>query len=174
MGADPRDDRTTSVVSGEVALRAASADDAAMVSHIYIESWNEGFGHLLGTRERTSAHTERWRRDLESADVEWTVASIDGRVVGFMGVGASRDPIAPDLGELHAIAVDPPHWRMGVGTALMERALAQLGHSWQRAILWTPAGYERGHAFYRATGWRPLGWARADGAEVAFHRALSR
>ena len=35
----------------------------------------------------------------------------------------------------------------------MDHALEMLRESWEQAILWTPAGYERGHAFYEALGW---------------------
>ena len=100
------------------------------------------------------------------------MATIDGEVVGFVGVCASRDPVDPQLGELETIAVDPVHWRRRVGRALMAHAENQLRQRWAQAILWTPAGYARGHAFYLAMGWRPLSQERRAGTEVAFGRTL--
>jgi GNAT superfamily N-acetyltransferase len=90
----------------------------------------------------------------------------------MVGVGPSRDPVDPLLGELDTIAVDPAHWRVGIGRCLMVHALGVLRKSWARAILWTPADYGRGHAFYRATGWVPLDRSRRDGKEVAFGQSL--
>jgi N-acetylglutamate synthase-like GNAT family acetyltransferase len=90
-----------------VELRDAVADDAPGVARIYIDSWNQGFGHLMGVRELTPERVARWRDDLMSPTAEWTVAELDGQVVGFVGVGPSRDPIDPTLGELNTIAVDP-------------------------------------------------------------------
>jgi GNAT superfamily N-acetyltransferase len=138
------------------------------MTQIYIDSWNQGFGYLLGRRNLTAERVDRMRIDIAQGSGDWSVAEVDGHVVGFISVGPSRDPIADDLGELESIAVDPPHWRQGIGRALMELALGQLALRWPRAILWTPAGYDRGHSFYLATGWRPLGISRADGTEVAF------
>jgi N-acetylglutamate synthase-like GNAT family acetyltransferase len=155
-----------------VELRPAESRDAEEVARIYIRSWNEGFGHLLGVRELTRETVDRWRNDLVVGPAQFTVAEIDGSMVGLVGVGPSRDPVDPVLGELDTIAVDPPNWRMGVGRRLMEHALGALRRSWVKAILWTPAEYERGHAFYTATGWVPLGLTRNDGTEVAFGRDL--
>jgi GNAT superfamily N-acetyltransferase len=154
------------------AIRAAVPDDAAVVARIYVESWNAGFGHLLGMRELTPALVAGWRLDLATATVHWAVVEVDSVAVGFVGVGPSRDPVDTELGELDTIAVDPAHWRCGVGRCLMDHAIDVLRASWSRAILWTPADYERGHAFYRATGWVPLGRTRSDDTEVAFGRTL--
>jgi ribosomal protein S18 acetylase RimI-like enzyme len=139
---------------------------------MYLESWNRGFGHLLGVRELTPDLVARWRGDLTGRTTEWTLAQIDGEVVGFVGVGPSRDPIDPTLGEVDTIAVAPARWRRGVGRALMSHAVDRLRARWSRAILWTPAGHDQGHAFYRATGWHPLDRSRAAGTEVAFGRDL--
>jgi ribosomal protein S18 acetylase RimI-like enzyme len=155
-----------------VEVRGAVTDDAQVVARIYIESWNEGFGHLFGFRELAPDDVARWRRDLAERSAEWTVAEAGGVVVGMVGVGPCRDPIDPLLGELDTIAVDPQHWGVGIGRALMAHALGILQKSWSRAILWTPAHYERGHAFFRATRWVPLERSRCDGNEVAFGREL--
>jgi ribosomal protein S18 acetylase RimI-like enzyme len=155
-----------------VTLRPAVAEDADSIDRIYAASWNEGFGHLLGSRARTPERRERWRADLADASLGWVVAEDDTGVVGFVGTGACRDPVEPGLGELHTIAVDPCCWRQGVGRRLMDTALRRLHDDHRFAVLWTVAGYERGRSFYEATGWFPLGWERADGTEVAFGHAL--
>lgn len=155
-----------------IELRSAVASDAPEVARIYVDSWNEGFGHLMGTRSLTADLVERWTTDLKNPKVEWVVAEIDGEVVGFVGVGPSRDPLDPSLGEVDTIAVDPRRWRQGIGRALMEDALRQLRERFQAAILWTPSDYDRGHRFYRAMGWRPDDRSRSEGSEVAFRHAL--
>ncbi len=42
-------------------VRDASPDDAEAVARIYIDSWNAGFGHLMGKKEFDSELIERWR-----------------------------------------------------------------------------------------------------------------
>lgn len=153
-------------------MRPASPADAQTLAQIYIDSWNEGFGHLMGFREMSAELTERWARDLASGAVEWVVAEADDAIVGFVGVGPSRDPVQPDLGEVDTIAVDPRWWRRGVGRALMDEALERLRRRFKSAIVWTVADYERGHAFYMATGWTFLQKSRAGGTEVAFGHSL--
>ncbi|MEM8904809.1 MAG: GNAT family N-acetyltransferase [Actinomycetota bacterium] len=158
-----------------VDLRTAQAGDAEAVAAIYIDSWNRGFGHLLGMRQHATEQVHRWRSTLADPITTWTVAEDRGHVVGFIGIGASRDPVDPVLGEVDTIAVDPCCWRRGVGRALMHRGLEQLHASWRRGILWTPADYPSGHRFYEAMGWRRLNTTRNSGAHVAFgHQLLGR
>jgi GNAT superfamily N-acetyltransferase len=155
-----------------IELRRPNDSDIDAIARIYIDSWNHGFGDLLGYRTHSRERRDRWRGDLDDPALMWTVADLNGDVVGFSGVGPCRDPVDPVLGELQTIAVDPPSWRSGVGRALMDDALRHLRLRYDSAILWTVTGYERGHAFYRAMGWSPLGWLRADGTETAFEYRL--
>ena len=148
--------------------------DIDTVARIYVDSWNLGFGDLAGYRTNSRDRRDRWGQDINDPSVIWTVAEMNDEVVGLSGVGASRDPVDPALGELQSIAVDPPSWRSGVGRTLMTDALRRLGLHYDSAILWTVTGYERGHAFYRAMGWTALGWLRADGTETAFEHRLHK
>ncbi|MDE2725087.1 MAG: hypothetical protein OXI59_17090 [Gemmatimonadota bacterium] len=75
--------------------------DAEVVTRIYIDSWNAGFGELIEQSNRivTSELVERWRGDLaKSAPHRWWVAEHTGKVVGFVGIGPSRDPVDATLG----------------------------------------------------------------------------
>ena len=96
---------------------------------IYIDSWNAGFGALLSQADRTvtPALIERWRHDLaQPVPHRWWVAERMGSIAGFVGIGPSRDPVDARLGELDTIAVDPSHWRTGIGKELMSVALRYL------------------------------------------------
>ena len=158
-------------------IRTATVDDAGDATRIYIESWNSGFGELLSRAGRTVTPelTERWRRDLaQPVPRRWWVAEREGRIAGFAGIGPSRDPVDPRLGELDTIAVDPPHWRTGVGRELVTVALRYLvTDGYRQAIVWTVEGYEQGIAFYEAMGWRRGGGMRDDGRQISFRRELA-
>ncbi len=88
-------------------LREGNPADAEPVARIYVDSWNAGIGTLMPARSMTPAEIERWRRFLAPGPVRWRVATASDVLVGFAGVGPSRDPVMVDLGELDTIAVDP-------------------------------------------------------------------
>src|SRR5204863_351432 len=65
-----------------------------------------------------------------------------------------------------AMYVDPPHWRRGVGGALMEAAIDRLERlPYDEAALWTFKENSRAIAFYERFGWRE------DGAEKIHARS---
>src|SRR5437016_5049724 len=157
----------------DVAVRRAEGDDAAAIARIYVESWNAGFGDLMPPRVLDDDEIGRWKDDLVAGRCQWWVVDRHSQLAGFVGIGPSRDPVDAELGELDTIAVDPSHWRTGVGRALMAvalDALAQAGFS--EAILWTPAGYERAASFYRSTGWIADGTTRDGGRQMSYRHRL--
>jgi GNAT superfamily N-acetyltransferase len=151
-----------------VTIRPATADDAARIAQIYVDSWNAGFGALMPPAVLDDARIARWASELAAGN--WWVALHDGTIAGFTGICPSRDPIDPQLGELDTIAVDPPYWRTGVGTALMRRALEELAATYPEAILWTLADYPQGQRFYTKTGWTSTARTRDDGHQVSYRR----
>lgn len=156
-----------------VRLRSAGRSDALQVAHIYVRSWNVGFGDLMPVRSCDADLVARWERDL-GAGGDWRAATVGETVVGFAGTGPSRDPVVVGLAELHTIAVDPAWWRAGIGSRLMADAVARMEQAgYPRAVLWTVAGYRRGRAFYERTGWRASGEVRDGGRQLAFRRDLS-
>lgn len=159
----------------EIGIRTAVPEDAEALVRIYIESWNNGFGDLMPRREVDAKLTSRWRTDLMQSTHRWWVAERNGTIVRFAGIGPSRDPVDPSIGELDTIAVDPSHWRAGVGRALMSQAVHFLAaNGYAKAVVWTLAGYPQGAGFYRATGWKLTGAVRSAGAQVCYGRQLWR
>jgi GNAT superfamily N-acetyltransferase len=117
----------------------------------------------------------RWTMDLgRPPPHRWWIGMAGEGVAGFVGIGPSRDPIDPALGELDTIAVDPRWWRSGLGRALMTTALEYLSiDGYEAAVLWTLAGYERGQRFYEALGWTEDGGARDGGREIRYRVELA-
>ena len=155
-------------------VRDASPDDAEAVATIYVDSWNAGFGHLMGKKEFDSELIERWRVTLSGAPpARWWVTPRDGAIHGFVGIGSCRDPADATLGEVDTIAVDPDHWRIGVGRVLMRRALEYLRlDGYHEARLWTLAEYPRAAAFYESMGWSLSGAARDEGRQLCYSHRL--
>jgi GNAT superfamily N-acetyltransferase len=140
---------------------------------VYVESWNVGFAGLMPAIEVDDGRVERWESELGDGPASWWVAEYGGVIVGLVGIGPSRDPVDPGLGELDTIAVDPAHWRTGIGRALMRTAIDCLtDDGYPEAILWTLANYPQGQRFYKSTGWHADGNTRDGGRQVSFRRRL--
>ncbi|MGW1340171.1 N-acetyltransferase family protein [Kribbella sp. NPDC002412] len=154
-----------------LAIRPALVEDAPRITQVYVDSWNAGFGELMPPAVLDDARIARWAGDLTAGS--WWVAERDGVIAGFTGIGPSRDPVDPQLGELDTIAVDPPYWRTGVGTALMHTALEALAAAYPEAILWTLANYPQGQRFYESTGWHPDGQTRDNGHQLSYRQTFS-
>ena len=73
-------------------------------------------------------------------------------IVGFVGIGPSRDPGAGSAaGAVFSIYVEPALWRRGVGTALMSRATAAApARDWTAMTLRMIEGNAAARASYAA------------------------
>ncbi len=157
-----------------LSIRPATPADGEDVARIYMV---HGILDLVNCYRRP---TELSHRSLSNAG--FMILASPSRTVGglrsvgsIVGIGPSRDPVGPQLGELDTIAVDPPHWRTGIGMALISLALKHLvldGYS--EAILWKAEGCERGTAFYEAMGWARDGRVRDEGRQIRFRRNLAK
>ena len=158
-------------------IRPAVPADTEAVARIYIDSWNAGYGELMSQADRTVTPdlVRRWSHALAlPVPHRWWVAEHTGSIVGFVGIGPSRDPVDPQLGELDSIAVDPPHWRRGIGKALISLALQYLVlDGYREGILWTVKAYEQGISFYESMGWSRDGGTRDGGRQIRFRRDLA-
>ena len=154
-----------------IAIRAASPDDAPDVARIYVESSNAAFTAYQPHRVLSDELVVRWAGDLGADHHRWWVAESHGVLVAVAGIGPSRDPVAPRLGELDTIAVVPTMWRRGVGTALMWLANEALdADGYESAVLWTWRDYQAAYEFYRSVQWEITDTTRDGGRQVCFRR----
>jgi ribosomal protein S18 acetylase RimI-like enzyme len=147
-----------------VEVRPATLDDVEEIVEVAVRSWQEGFRGIvpveIDPREEWGPNRVRARLAGGDGGVLRAVGELDGRVRGFMVFGQSRDSDADlTVGEIWALYVHPEAWRRGVGRALVEHALGELGGAgFREATLWTLAESEPARAFYEACGFRPDGF----------------
>lgn len=141
-------------------LRRAVPDDAAGLAEVQLRAWWAAYadyvGHELLAEHTVASRAERWRGILADGAARTMVAEVEGRVAGFVSVGAvvHADP-EPHLGELLAVYVDPPAQGAGLGRGLLAAGEAELrALGCERAVLCVFARNERARAFYAAHGWR--------------------
>jgi ribosomal protein S18 acetylase RimI-like enzyme len=151
----------------------AELGDAAEIATSHVRAWQGGYAdvvsgeYLRSLDSDLAKRTLRWQTILLGAEAEGgfvLVGEIDSELVGFLSGGPCRDPGQPEpLGEVHACYVDPAHWRLGVGSALLAAGIERLGAGkYREAVLWVLADNRRARSFYEARGWV------GDGGQTTF------
>jgi GNAT superfamily N-acetyltransferase len=155
-------------------IRPGTAADAEAVARVQVQTWQAAYADVLPHEPLMAlspeGRAEGWRNSPP------LVAEVDGQVVGFVSVGASRDEGGD--GELFAIYVLPDHWGTGIGRALIEAGeahLRELGHG--EADLWVLEDNARARRFYEAAGWtsadvRPITILGAEIPEIRYRKRL--
>jgi len=141
-------------------IRPGTSGDAEGVARVHVETWQAAYAHALPSEQLQALSVEdavqRHRRRPPGL-----VADQDGEILGFVDVGASRDPGTD--GELFAIYVHPEHSGTGVGRALIDAGEAELRRD-TRMRFSGCSTTTRGHA---ASTSSPAG--RRDGAARDIH-----
>lgn len=140
-------------------LRAAESADAMAVARVHVRSWQFGYRGLLPGEylDQLRPEDRAARYDFATRDPQkpqTIVATHVGEIRGFATTGPSRDADLPGYGELLALYVDPDHWGLGIGVALVSAArdrLANLGFG--NALLWVLMGNVRAERFYQKDQW---------------------
>jgi GNAT superfamily N-acetyltransferase len=172
-----------------VLVRDAEPGDAAEMARVHVASWRGAYSGLMPQDVLdgldVSVRTSLWIRIMNRTDPgrgAVLVAEDGERIIGFAGVGPTRDPDADPArtGEVGAIYLLPEAWGRGAGRLLMGEAVARLAAcGYTDATLWVLDTNERARRFYAAAGWVPDGTAKVDGregyslSEVRYRRSLA-
>jgi ribosomal protein S18 acetylase RimI-like enzyme len=136
-------------------VRRATVEDARAIAEVHIETWRATYVDIMPPEVLAGLDVDRreelWRRYAATEGYAVFVAERDGRVVGFVSVGACDD--LEDTGELYAIYVAPDVWGTRAGLALMEAAVEWLAERWDEAVLWVATENPRARRFYERYGW---------------------
>jgi GNAT superfamily N-acetyltransferase len=146
-------------------LRSATPEDAAGIASVSVGAWvvsyrgfvaDEVLDTIVGQEPQ---HAEHWRGYRRFGDDVGTLVAddADGRILGYVSYGPSRDDdVPPGAYEVYALNVDPGAQRHGLGAALLSRAVEELeDHS--PLTLWVLERNAGSRAFYESQGWRPDG-----------------
>lgn len=158
-----------------LSVRPATVDDAPAIVGAQVAAWQAAYRGIMPDAYLDNLSSEPWSRAERRAVAIANpldprafnlVAELDGRVVGWLCGGPSRDDDrGPTTGEVWAIYVNPDQWRCGAGTTLMEAALDRLAaEGYSEAVLWVFEENGGARRFYERFGWRP------DGASEIFER----
>jgi GNAT superfamily N-acetyltransferase len=124
-----------------ISIRAATERDAVAISQVHVQSWRTTYAGIVPEEYlATLNEAERvllWREWLTS-DIRTYIADLDGKIVGFISGGATREPLRTYDAELYAIYLLEQAQRQGIGTDLLKElteSLLSKGFGYWRRIL---------------------------------------
>ncbi|WP_341501479.1 GNAT family N-acetyltransferase [Gallaecimonas sp. GXIMD4217] len=168
-------------------FRRARASDAAAIAGLLVRSWQQSYRQFLPA-EYLSSLTVEGRLSLVESLIKqpqsetWLVED-DGRLLGFVNTGRSRDPDVDrrTTAELRALYLEPDQVGSGLGAALLLRAMeSMVTQGFLEVMLWVLEDNQQGIAFWLRHGFKQDGCRREEqreGAElrqVRFRRPLSQ
>ena len=158
-------------------IRRAEPSDAKGIAKVKVASWKSAYRGILPDSLLDNLSVEhdesRWRARIIAHTSQVLVLEQNGRIIGFVAFGASRDEDVEQerVGEVYAIYLEPREWRRGHGSALIDIAIESLQEEgYAEMTLWVLHNNERGIKFYEAVGFEADGVAkvvtREDGTEL--------
>ena len=154
---------------GSFLLRQANTDDAQRIAQVQVTTWQSAYLGMIPDGYLGSLSIDRraqnWVKILESATTcnQTIVAEMDGVVVGFIGIGRSRESEETGLGEVFSIYVEPNFQSRGIGSKLMQAGIALLkDQGLNGAVLWVLAQNIQTRAWYESHGWQSNGKSKTD------------
>ena len=81
-------------------IRSAIPSDAKAIAQVHIRSWQQAYRDLMPSEYLASLdktlpqRVSYWTNTIQSGDSTLLVAELDKQVIGWISVGASRDPDA--------------------------------------------------------------------------------
>jgi ribosomal protein S18 acetylase RimI-like enzyme len=142
----------------DFSIRVLTVDDAVTIAPVHVRSWQAAYRGLMDQAMldslRVEDRIELWQRQLAGPNPGTRlIVESDGEVVGFavgMRASAGEDRAA----EVYSIYLDPSVWRAGIGSALLDEAVAELrSDAPTPVILWVVEGNDRACRFYESRGW---------------------
>ena len=140
-----------------VTIRAATAEDAAAIAHVHVESWRSTYAgivpdaYLAGLDE--TLRVKLWQEWL-SGDTVVLVAERKGEVVGFAHAGKIREAIEGADAELYSLYLLRDSQGRGIGRGLLRVLAAVLRQQGFTSLALWVLERNRARGFYENCGGR--------------------
>ncbi|SFI41166.1 Ribosomal protein S18 acetylase RimI [Tindallia magadiensis] len=140
-------------------IRKATIDDVKDISRIHALSWKFAYKGIIPQAFLDELKEDHW----ESAFVDWIKDNVltaqilfeNGKSIGCIAYGKSRDKSLPDWGEIVSLYLLPEYFGKGYGNKLLDSSLSDLKESGYESIyLWVLKNNRRARRFYEKNGMR--------------------
>ncbi|WP_434521073.1 GNAT family N-acetyltransferase [Halorubrum sp. AS12] len=168
----------------DLTTRRASPSDAAQIYQVMRRSRNEAFGGILPPAaldwdaESSDGFREFVRATVAHEEKVIVVAVSDATVVGVAELSWESEDTAEFVeaseAELKAIHVRPAEWNEGIGTGLIEKAVATLPADVSGVACCVLVENQRARAFYERRGFERTGTTTTTHAGDRFTEAVYR
>jgi ribosomal protein S18 acetylase RimI-like enzyme len=139
-----------------LSVRVARPEDAADLSRIYIESWQDAYAgmlsHSLLGAMSPKKHVARWRAAIKGPGIVLAAEDRQHGLVGLASLGAARDSALGLDGEVYTLYVDPAFQGRGAGRALLAGAFDSFKQRGLRSCLIWAHAKNNVCFFYEAMG----------------------
>lgn len=130
-----------------------------------MRTWQAAYEHVFGAARLADLDVtgrEGLARHFATDAEHDAFVADDGRIVGFVACGPSRDEEGEQR-ELFAIYVLPEAWGTAAASGLMQAAVdAMRGRGAPNALLWVLDDNPRARRFYEREGWYADGSAESE------------
>lgn len=149
-------------------LREAEPKDAEAIGRIRVAAWRAAYrpfmpeGFLSALDPENNLTELKGRLSNQNSDFSVSVAEKNLNAVAFSIIGKPRYDAPAKTMELWAVNVLPECWRMGIASALVERAISySSGAGFERVELWCIKGNTPAQNAYRKLGFVESGQERS-------------
>lgn len=147
----------------DLTVREAHTGDVDAIIDVAKRGWPATYGEILAAGTIDAALAEWYDPEsvasmIQRDDVGYFVAEDGGTVLGYVSGKATEEPAV-----LAAIYVDPDHWGLGVGTAMLARFEQYcLDRGCETIEIRVLEDNEVGASFYRKQGYEPVETAETE------------
>ena len=150
-------------------IREATQSDIPDIAKIHVAGWQGAYGGIVDQgyldNFTVEVRTEKWKEHFDNGESQALIAYMDDKAVGFVDYGSLKTPpagmskIRPLYSsEIYALYLQPEYYRQGVGTTLMQQAVARLKEQKHQSVcLWVLDKNKRGCSFYEKIGGKRVG-----------------
>ena len=140
-------------------IRKAEMADAYNIATVHVLSWESAYRNIMPDDYLNNLSIDRRAENFKKNIVEhkekawFFVAENDGKIIGNICLGNSRDDDKPQAGEIIAIYLLEEFWGKGYGRKMMKYAVDMLkSRGYGDIILWVLEENDRARRFYEKCG----------------------